>query len=277
MRQGGPVTLYREPGLSRSCLVLGWREDLGGLGLRTTNYLIRKLDAKEFAEIEPDDFFALGGVAVEDNIAQFPDSKFYVCPEHELVVLQSSSPAAEWHRFLDSVLDVAVHHCGTRELYMLGAMVSLDAHTAPRQLLSVANLAEMKESLSQYDLARDMDYQTAPGQRPTLNSFLLWVAKERHIPGVSLWVPIPFYVAAMGDAGAQKRVLSFLNERLDLEINFSDLDRQIRQQNEQLAGARSRYPQVDDYIGRLENNLTLSDEENGELLKKIEEFLGEEG
>jgi proteasome assembly chaperone (PAC2) family protein len=276
LSQGYPIKIYREPELRQSSLVLGWSEDMGNLGWKVTDYLNRKLRGEEFAEIESEDFFSLSGVAIEGNLAQFPESKFYACQECELVVFQSGSPGAEWHKFLNSVLDVAVHHCQVKELYLLGAMVSFSAHTVPRQLLAVVNSAEMKEVLGQYDLARDMDYQTPPGERPTLNSFLLWIAKGRNIPGVSLWVPIPFYLAAMEDAQAQKKVLSFLNERLALEIDFSDLDQEIREQNEQLARARSRYPQIDDYINRLESNLMLSEEENGELIKKIEDFLREE-
>jgi proteasome assembly chaperone (PAC2) family protein len=255
--------------------VLGWSEDAGDLGRKVTDYLNLKLKGQEFAEIEPDDFFPMGGVAIKDNIARFPESKFYACSEHELVICQSDSPGAEWYKFLSSVLDVAERHCLVKELYVIGAMVSFSAHTTPRQSLAVVNLPEMKEILSQYDLNRDMDYQTQPGERPTLNSFLLWLARERNIPGVSVWVPIPFYLAAMGDAQAQKKVLSFLNERLGLRIDFCDLDQEIRRQNEQLALARSRFPQIDDYINRLESNLMLSQEENGELIKKIEEFLGE--
>ena len=90
-------------------------------------------------------------------------------------------------------------------------------------------------------------------------------------------MPVPFYLAATEDAQAQKSVLSFLDERLDLKIDFSDLDQEIREQNEKLAQARSRLPQIDDYIRRLESNLSLSEEENGELIKKIEDFLREGG
>jgi proteasome assembly chaperone (PAC2) family protein len=277
LSQGYPVKIYKEPDLHRSSLVLGWSEDVGNLGLKATGYLNQKLEGQEFAEIEPKDFFPLGGVAIKGNLAQFPQSKFYACQKHELVVFQSDSPVAEWYKFLNSALDVAEHHCRLKELYILGAMVSVSAHTTPRELLAVVNSAEMKEVLSRYDLARDLDYQTPPGERPTLNSFLLWIAKGRNIPGVSLWVPIPFYLAAVEDAQAQKKVLSFLNERLDLKIDFSDLDQKIREQNEQLARARSRFPQIDDYINRLESNLMLSEEENGELIKKIEDFLREGG
>ncbi len=277
MNQGYPITVYQERDLDQSCLVLGWSEDAGNLGRKVTDYLNLKLNGQEFAEIEPEAFFPMSGVAIKDNMARFPESKFYACPDQELVVFQTDSPLAEWHRFLNSVLDVAERHCRVRELYILGAMISSSAHTTPRQLLSIVNSAQIKEILGQYDLNSDMDYQTQPGERPTLNSFLLWLARERNIPGVSLWVPIPFYLATTEDAQAQKRVLSFLDERLRLNIDFYDLDQEIRKQNEQLARARSRFPKIDDYINRLESNLTLSGEENGELVKKIEDFLKEGG
>ena len=276
MSQGYPIKIYKGVEFRRSCLVLGWKEDGGNLGRKVTDYLNRKLKGQEFAEIEPEEFFPLGGVAIRGDLAQLPESKFYACPEHELVVFQSDTPGAEWYKFLNSVLDVAENHCRVKELYIIGAMVSFSAHTTPRELLTVVNSAEMKTILSQYDVARDMDYQTPPGERPTLNSFLLWIARERNIPGVSLWVPIPFYLAAMEDAQAHKKVLSFLNQRLDLKIDLSDLDQEIREQNEQLALARSRFPQIDDYINRLESNLMLSEEENEELIRRIEEFLKEE-
>jgi proteasome assembly chaperone (PAC2) family protein len=277
LSQGYPVKIYKELDLRRSSLVLGWSEDIGNLGLKATGYLNQKLEGQEFAEIEPEDFFPLGGIAVKGNLAQFPESKFYACHKHELVVFQSDSPTVEWYKFLNSVLDIAEQHCRVKELYIIGAMVSFGAHTTPRELIAVVNSAEMKEVLSQYGLARDMDYQTPPGERPTLNSFLLWIAKGRNIPGVSLWVPIPFYLAAVEDVQAQKKVLSFLNERLDLKIDFGDLDHELQEQNERLARVRSRFHQIDDYINRLESNLMLSEEENEELIKKIEDFLKEGG
>ena len=277
MNQEYPFKIYKKPNLRTPSLVLGWSEDVGNLGRKVTDYLNRKLKGQEFAEIAPEDFFSLGGVSIRDDLAQFPESKFYACQEHELMVFQSDSPRAEWYKFLNSVFDVAVHHCQVKELYILGAMVTMSAHTTPRELFAVVNSPEMKEVLGQYDLARDMDYQTPPGERPTLNSFLLWVAKGRNAPGISLWVSIPFYLAAMEDPQAQKKVLSFLDERLDLKIDFGELDREIREQNEKLAQVRSRFPQIDDYIHRLESNLMLSEEENGELIKKIEDFLREGG
>jgi len=273
LTQEDPIRIHKKSDFAGSFLVIGWRGDLGNLGLAVTDYLNQKLQAEEFAEIDPEGFFSLGGVAVQADVARFPESKFYFAQEHQLTIFQSHPPEAEPYKFLNSVLDVAVHHCQVREIYVVGAMVSFSAHTAPRQLISVVNFAQMKEVLNQYDLIRDMDYQTSPGERPTLNSFLLWLAKRRNIPAISLWAPIPFYLVATGDCQAEKRVLAFLNERLSLRIELSDLDQKIREQNETLAQARSHSPQIDDYISRLESNLMLSEEENADLIKKVAEFL----
>lgn len=270
-----PASIHEKPGLCQSSLVVGWSADGGNLGRRTTDYLNRKLHGQGLAGIEPELFFTLGGVAVKEDLARFPESRFFACPEHAVVVFQSDFPERERHGFLNSVLDVAEQHCHTKELYVIGAMVGLSAHTTPRQLFAVANSEAMKEDLSQYNLVDDLDYETPPGERPTLNSFLLWVAERRGIPGVSLWVPIPFYLATDGDVQAQRKVLSFLDERLALKLDLADVDQEIRVQNERLARARSASPEIDDYIGRLESNLRLSDEENADLVERLEGFLSQ--
>jgi len=267
------IKIYGRPELQSSSLVVGWSEDAGKLGPKVIDYLNRKLGAKEFGEIEPAAFFPLRGVSVEGDIAQFPESKFYCCQEKNLVTLKSNLPRFEWYKFLNSVLDVAEHYCHTKELYTVGGMVSLSAHTAPRELLAIANSPEMKKVLSRYDVATDMDYETPPGQRPTLSSFLLWVAKRRNMAGASLWVPVPFYLVATDDPRAWRKTIEFLDKRFGLGIDFRDLDEEAARQNDKIAQLRNRFPQLDDYIRRLESKLTLTEEENEKLVKEIEEFL----
>jgi len=271
-----PFKVLRKPKFQSSSLVVGWNEDAGQLGPGVIDYLTGALGGERFGEIEPEDFFSLGGIRVEHDVAQFPESNFYSCHKNNLAIFRSTPPRFEWYKFLNLILDVAEHYCGTKQLYTIGGMVALAAHTTPRAVLATSSSQEVKESLKQYDLVRDMDYQTATGQRPTLNSFLLWLAGRRDIPGVSLWVPIPSYLVANEDPRAQKKVLQFFDERLGLNINFSDIDHEIQKQNEKLAQARLRLPEVDDYILRLESNLSLSQEENERLTKEIAEFLREE-
>lgn len=268
--------VLRKPKFQSSSLVVGWNEDAGQLGPGVIDYLTAELGGERFGEIEPEDFFSLGGIRVEHDVAQFPESNFYSCNKNNLVIFRSIPPRFEWYRFLNSILDVAEHYCGAKELYTIGGMITLAAHTTPRALLATTSSQQIKESLKPYDLVRDIDYQTATGQRPTLNSFLLWLAGRRDIPGINLWVPIPSYLVTNEDPRAQKRVLQFFDERLGLNIDFSDINHEVEEQNEKLAQARLRLPEVDDYIRRLESNLSLSQEENERLTKEVEEFLRKE-
>ena len=264
-----------QPELRSPTLIVGWSADASQLGTRVTDCLIRKLGGQPFCVIEPVEFFSLGGVTIENDLVEFPESKFYACPQNDLVVFQSAAPNHEWHKFLNLILDIAQNHCHVKELYTVGGMIALGAHTAPRQFWGTFNSAELKKTLNPYKLSRELDYETPPGGRPTLNSFLLWEAKTRNIPGANLWVPIPFYLVDADDPRAQKTVLEFLNHRLNLRIDFADLDEETRKQDEIMQRMRTEFPEIDKYIGKLESNMRLSEEENEKLVKKVDEFLRE--
>jgi len=270
-----PLKFSWQPKLQRPSLIVGWGIDVSKLGAKVTDYLNRKLGCQSFCEIEPVEFFLLGGVTIEDDLVQFPESKFYACPENDLVVFKGTPPSQEWYKFLNLILDVAEHYCHVKELYTIGGMVSPAAHIAPRELLGVFNSPELKKTLSHYNLAGGLDYETPPNQRPTLNSFLLWAARGRNIPGANLWVPVPFYLVTVDDPEAQRRVVEFLNQRFDLGIDFGDLDEESRRQNQMMAELRNSFADIDESIRRLESNLRLSEEESQRLVKEIEKFFRE--
>ncbi len=163
MSERQPFKLFIKPKLESSSLVIAWNQDAGRVGPKVADYLNKELASRELAEIDPEGFFSLSGVSVEDDIAQFPESKFYWCRGKSLVIFKSDIPRYEWYEFLGLVLDIAEKYCKVKEIYTVGGMVSPGAHTTPRLLLSVANSTEMKRMLRQYDLISDMDYETQDG------------------------------------------------------------------------------------------------------------------
>jgi septal ring factor EnvC (AmiA/AmiB activator) len=72
---------------------------------------------------------------------------------------------------------------------------------------------------------------------------------------------------------AQKKLLEFLDQRLGLQIDFQDIDEEIRKQDEKIAQVRDSSPEINEYISKLESNLRLSEKENEKLVKQVEEFL----
>ena len=90
--------------------------------------------------------------------------------------------------------------------------------------------------------------------------------------GASLWVPVPFYLVAGEDYGAWRKTVDFLDRRFDLGIDFGDLDEEVTRQNEQIGHARNELLELDDYISRLERNLSLTADEGEKLIQLMEDF-----
>lgn len=267
------VNILRELHVGVAPLIVAWMPDAGKVGGGVAQYLVQQLGGFVFAEVEPIGFFPLDGVVVQDDVAQFPETKFYFCPQKNLLITKSSLPRAEWYTFLTTVLDFVGRICRVKEMYILGGMASASAHTTPRALLTVANSSQTKKIVEPYDVVSDMEYETPEGQRPTLNAFLLWIAQQRGIPAVNLWVQVPFYLVAREDPQAWKKILLFLNQRLELGIDLTELDNRIMKQNQKIARARTEYRDLDHYLSRLESNLGLSTSETESLIHKMEELL----
>ena len=101
------VKFSSQPELKSPSLIVGWTADASKLGTKITDYLNKKLGGESFCAVEPIEFFPMGGVTIEDDLVQFPESEFYACPEHDLLVFKSTPPSYEWYRFLNLIMDVA--------------------------------------------------------------------------------------------------------------------------------------------------------------------------
>jgi predicted ATP-grasp superfamily ATP-dependent carboligase len=156
-------------------------------------------------------------------------------------------------------------------------MVTLATHASHRTLIATANSTDMKSILSNYDISQDLDYETPPGQRPTLSSYLLWVARQKNIPGASIWVPIPFYLLSVDDPRARRKTIDFINNRFSLGIDLADIDEEIHQQNTLIAQIANQFPELDELLHKLESNVSLTEEENNRMIQLVSEHIGKAG
>jgi septal ring factor EnvC (AmiA/AmiB activator) len=90
---------------------------------------------------------------------------------------------------------------------------------------------------------------------------------------MNLWVPVPFYLMSNDDPGSHKKALEFIDNRLDLHLDFKDIDASIKQQNEKLERLRKSATEIDESIRKLENDRPLSEEERENLVKAIDDCL----
>ena len=261
--------VYQAPQLRSPSLIVGWQtHDVGKLSSKIIHFLNEKLGGQKIAEIKPSGFFPLGGAVFKDNLVQVPESEFWACENHNLLIFNSEEPKYEWYKFLTTVLGFAEHYHQVKELYTISGTPSLTAHTAPRTILAVYNQPDFQKLLQGYGL-EDMTWEGPPA----ISSYLLWAARRRDIPGLSLWPQIPFYLAAGEDPAATKLTLSFLDRRFNLGLDFWELDLEIRSQNEKIAQLRRENAEINKYINQLESGLSLNEEEQVKLAREVYELL----
>jgi len=268
MKEPVNLNVRSQPEFENASLIVGWQEDAGKLGPKVIDYLNKHIRGKCFCEVEPEKFFPLGRVAIDNDIAQFPTSRFYAGARKDLVIFESNQPPRERFRFLNTILDVGQYYCKVNELYTVSGTIAPIAHTTPRRLMAVFNQVEFQRKLRSDEL-EDMTWEGLPA----INSFLLWLAQRRNISGVSLWPEVSFYLAATEDPKAVKSVLSFFNGRFNLGLDFEEVDSQIKAQGEKLALLRRENPEIDKYIRTLEVGLSLNEEEQLKLAQGVTEFL----
>jgi len=263
LTEEGILKFLKRPELRHPFFLVGWEQDAGKVGSKVVEFLNKRLQSEEFCQIKPEPFFSLEGVQVKDDVVEFPQARFSFAQKKDLITLVSSQPQFEWYRFLDSILDVA-QRCKTKILYTVSGTISLISHASPRRILAVFNEPRIRKTFKGSGLV-DMDYQG----KPALSSYLLWVAQKRNIPGVSLWVEIPFYLASLEDPRAWKKVLEFFNQGLNLDLDLEEISSRIKTQNEKIYRLRKEKRRVDGYLSQLEAGSVLSEREQKELIKEV--------
>lgn len=250
-------------------LVVTWNHEAGGLAERVVDSLGRTLGLEPVGDIDPPGFFSLEGVAVSEDVIQFPVTRFYSCRGANLVVLQSDAPTRDHYGFLTSLLDFAVHRCQVSQVFTIGGVVSALAHTSPRRVFGIVNQPDLKAPLTECDVETGMDYETPSRGSTSLSNFLLWVAKTRKLPGCTLWAEVPFYLAATRDPVAAVHILRVLQNMFRLTLDLEQLDHEKQEIEKQIQELRAENTEVARCIELLERGIMLSESESDALTKDV--------
>jgi len=256
------------PKLKNSSLIVGWNKDTGNLAPAVLEFLNRILGCQVFCELELEDFFSFGGVAVEHNVVHFPECIFFYNEKKNLVIFKSDQPHFQHYKFLNTILDIAERFCHVHELYTISGFASSFVHTSPRRIFSVFNLPEFQVELRGYGL-EDMTWEGPPA----ISSYLLWLARKRGLPGVSLWSELPFYLGAHEDPQCVKSSLSFFDSRFNLNLDLTGFDNMIQEQDKKIALLRQEKAEIDQYLKLLESGISLDEEEQLKLAREIYSLL----
>ena len=236
------IRLCHEPNLGKPILVASW-PGIGNIGIIAVDTLREMLEAEEFGEIEPWDFFYPRQVSIKNGILEyleFPSSKFYFkrAEGKDIIFFIGEEQPTEGGRvyaegkkayhMANLVLNVA-EKFKCRRIYTSGAAVSLTHHTMNPRVWAVPNSERLIQEIRRYEnvvLMSDIEGRGKQGNITGLNGLLLGVAKKRGFEAICLMGEIPVYLQGLllPYPKASKSVLEVLTRSLKIEVNLDKLD-----------------------------------------------------
>ena len=107
------------------------------------------------------------------------------------MTMLSDAPAVSAYQFIETALDIAARH-GVKRVFAVSGMASLAAHTTPREIMANFNSSTFRDTMSGFEINREMDFTSSGSQRPSINSLLIWAAGRRGMDAATLGCRCPF-------------------------------------------------------------------------------------
>ncbi len=223
------LTIDELPELQHATMIAAFRgwPDAGEVASGSMRYLIRKLRARKFAGIDPEEFYSFTDVRPRTTLIQpwqrelrWPSNEFhYARPEKgpHLVLFLGREPNLRWKTYVDTVLTVA-EQCGVERLIGLGGTFDQVTHTGEPRVSGTAMDPAMRRALEALSV-RGSSYQG-----PTsVHSALADACRRRGIPTGSLWGHAPHYLQAAPNVKVCYGMLRKLGALLDVAIDLEEL------------------------------------------------------
>ncbi len=248
------IQIEYRPELTNPLFVMGfdgWGNALD-VSRGMADYLIRKLKAERFGEINPDLFYRFDEVrpVVEidkgllKNLSPPGGALYATKPggvNRDLIILKATEPQLRWFRFVDAILSIC-RDAGVKTIVSLGSMYDHVLHTDS----IISALASNKELLSELESSgvNAITYQGPSGIHSTIHS----KAKEQGFECISLWCHCPHYLQGTTHFGLLSHLGNILSSWGGFELDTEDLEITWKTLGEQIQGLIDNNPELQTMI-----------------------------
>jgi proteasome assembly chaperone (PAC2) family protein len=215
------------PQLNRPVMVAafeGWN-DAADAASGAVDWLRRRLKATQIARIDPEEFYDFQATRPEVSLidgttrkVSWPDNECFAAHVEEvgrdLVLFAGIEPNLKWRTFCSTVIGLA-KETGCEMVVTLGALLADVPHTRPTRLTGTAIDPEL---IARLGLSHSR-YEGPTGIVGVLHDF----CRQAGMPSVSLWAPVPHYVASPPNPKATQALLERLSEVLAIPMGVGDL------------------------------------------------------
>ena len=284
------LTSHEAPSVKTDHLITAFRgwPDAGEGASSAIRYLLRKLPAKKFAELDPEEFYDFAHVRPNTSInrdgsrvVKWPANEFYYWagddPSHSLMFFLGVEPSLKWKTFSRAILDVAEQN-GVKTVVHIGALLDAVPHARAVRLTGAANGPKMKEALDKYNIGSS-NYQGPTG----ITSAVMEACTAKGLGFTTLWAHTPHYLQAAPNYRVSYTLVSYLSGLVGFDVPLDELRSAGETFDREVEKAISKDSQIGEYVRKLEErydeSLLLTQGEMPppeEVVRDLEDFLKEQ-
>lgn len=257
------VTLLQHPPALRRPILLaafhGWN-DAGEAATGAIEVLSRELEAKPFAEVDPEEFFDFqvarptvhlregGERALDWPLNRFSWAKL-PGERRDVVLLDGTEPNLRWRTFTGGILDLA-SGLGIQTVVTLGALQVDVPHTRP---VPVSGSATDDTAAALLGLRRSR-YEGPTGITGLLNH----LATTSGLQAMSLWAGVPHYLSGTTYLAGALALVERVTRLLELDVPLGQLAQDAVAQRDEIAELVADDDDLAEYVSELEERADRS-------------------
>jgi len=266
------------------CAFKGWNDGAESASL-ALGYLAGQWNAERIGTIDPEEFFdfqvsrpTVRLVQGRTREIEWPETVISkaVPPsgDHDIVLLLGLEPNLRWRTFCETIIGLA-KEVGADRIVTLGALLADVPHTRPVQITGIASDPELVERYS----FGDTRYEGPTGVVAVLHD----CCANAGLESVSLWAPVPHYVAAVASPKAALALIEQFKSVTGLPVDTAELVEATTEYERRLDEAVEREPEVKQLVEKLEQQIdeaetTLGDIPSGDsIAREFQRYLRDQG
>ena len=242
----------------------GWN-DAGEAASAAVQFLCEAFDAQPLADIDPEDFYDFTAVRPNVRLVEgrsraidWPENSFQAAivsaADRDLIMLRGIEPSLRWKAFCADVLTIA-QTMGASMIVTLGALLADVPHSRPVGITGLASAEGLVERLG----FERTNYEGPTGIVGVLHA----TCANAGIESVSLWAPVPHYVAATPNPKAALALVRGFEGIAGIAVDASQLEAAAEDYDRQVTAAVASDPDVKAFVERLEEMADEMSEEGG--------------
>ena len=262
----------------------GWGNALD-VSKSMASYLIRKLQAKKIARINPEPFYRYDEnrpvVDIKSGRLEEispPGGSFHVTQIDSksgkgVAILEASEPNLRWYQFMGEVFDL----CSKLEVTTIinvGSMYD-DVLHSDRVISGIASSEDLLTKLKQKNVT-PISYNGPGGIHSAMQS----EGQKRGFHCISLWCHCPYYLQGATHFGMLSQLGSLLSFLCDFELDVEELEENWKDLNEQIQDLIQENPELNAMIRGLRKakvrgswaSIKDAEKKNGKIIQ-LKDFL----